>query len=158
MLPDCARAGRWLKRVKESDDAVTAGQQGARKKSAFDRRAELILFAGCWPNRREHRNQLLGRAECFLVGQAQPLKESIRRLQAYAEAGADVLYAPGVRERADIQVIVAAVSPKPINVLTSANTGLKGSDLAEMCVRRIRVGSSLAPTWSGFIEEHALLA
>ncbi len=46
---------------------------------------------------------LVGRAECFLVGHAEPLKESIRRLQAYAEAGADVLYAPGVRERADIR-------------------------------------------------------
>ena len=94
---------------------------------------------------------LVGRAECFLVGHAEPLKESIRRLQAYAEAGADVLYAPGVRERADIQAIVSAVSPKPVNVLMSANTGLKVSDLAEMGVRRISVGSSLArAAWGGF--------
>ena len=70
---------------------------------------------------------LIGRAECFLVGHPEPLKESIRRLQAYAEAGADVLYAPGVQERADIQAIVSAVSPKPVNVLMSANTGLKVS-------------------------------
>jgi 2-methylisocitrate lyase-like PEP mutase family enzyme len=102
---------------------------------------------------------LIGRAECFLVGHAEPLKESIRRLQAYAEAGADVLYAPGVRERADIQAIVAAVSPKPINVLTSAHTGLKVSDLAELGVRRISVGSSLArAAWSGFMEAARAIA
>lgn len=72
---------------------------------------------------------LVGRAECFLRGHAEPLRESIRRLQAYAEAGADVLYAPGVRERADIQAIVSAVRPKPVNVLMSANTGSKSQIL-----------------------------
>ena len=102
---------------------------------------------------------LVGRAECFLVGHAEPLKESIRRLQAYAEAGADVLYAPGVRERADIEAIVSAVSPKPVNVLMSANTKLKVSDLAEMGVRRISVGSSLARTaWGGFIRAARAIA
>ncbi len=95
---------------------------------------------------------LIGRAECFLVGHAEPLKESIRRLQAYAEAGADVLYAPGVRERRDIEAIVSAVSPKAVNVLMSANIGLKVPDLAELGVRRISVGSSLArAAWGGFI-------
>ena len=95
---------------------------------------------------------LIGRAECFLTGHADPLRESIRRLQAYAEAGADVLYAPGVRQRADIQAIVQAVSPKPVNVLMGANTGLRVADLAEMGVRRISVGSSLArAAWGGFI-------
>jgi 2-methylisocitrate lyase-like PEP mutase family enzyme len=95
---------------------------------------------------------LIGRAECFLVGHAEPLQESIRRLQAYAEAGADVLYAPGVRERRDIEAIVSAVSPKAVNVLMSANIGLKVPDLAEMGVRRISVGSSLArAAWGGFI-------
>ncbi|HTB16473.1 MAG TPA: isocitrate lyase/phosphoenolpyruvate mutase family protein [Bryobacteraceae bacterium] len=95
---------------------------------------------------------LIGRAECFLVGHPEPLRESILRLQAYSEAGADVLYAPGVRTRADIQAIVAAVNPKPVNVLMSANTGLKVSDLAELGVRRISVGSSMArAAWGGFI-------
>jgi 2-methylisocitrate lyase-like PEP mutase family enzyme len=102
---------------------------------------------------------LVGRAECFLVGHAEPLKESIRRLQAYAEAGADVLYAPGAKERADIQAIVSAVSPKPVNVLMSANTGLKVSDLAAMGVRRISVGSSLArAAWGGFIRAAKAIA
>ncbi len=95
---------------------------------------------------------LIGRAECFLTGHPDPAREAIRRLQAYAEAGADVLYAPGVRQRADIQAIVQAVSPKPVNVLVGANTGLRVSDLAELGVRRISVGSSLArAAWGGFI-------
>jgi 2-methylisocitrate lyase-like PEP mutase family enzyme len=102
---------------------------------------------------------LTGRAECFLVGRPEPLREAIRRLQAYAEAGADVLYAPGVRERADIQAIVAAVRPKPVNVLMSANTGLMVSDLAEMGVRRVSLGSSLArAAWTGFIRAAKLIA
>jgi 2-methylisocitrate lyase-like PEP mutase family enzyme len=102
---------------------------------------------------------LVGRAECFLVGHAEPLKESIRRLQAYADAGADVLYAPGVRERADILAIVSAVSPKPVNVLMSSNTGLRVADLAELGVRRISVGSSLArAAWGGFIRAAKAIA
>jgi len=95
---------------------------------------------------------LTARAECFLVGHAEPRKESIRRLQAYAEAGADVLYAPGPKTREDIQAIIQAVSPKPVNVLMSAHVGLSVSDLAEIGVRRISVGSSLArAAWGGFI-------
>ncbi len=102
---------------------------------------------------------LIGRAECFLVGHPEPLKEAIRRLQAYADAGADVLYAPGVRERADIQAIVSAVSPKAVNVLMSADTGLKVSDLADMGVRRISVGSSMArAAWGGFIRAAKAIA
>jgi 2-methylisocitrate lyase-like PEP mutase family enzyme len=100
---------------------------------------------------------LTGRAECFLVGHSSPLREAIRRLQAYAEAGADVLYAPGVRERSDIQAIVAAVHPKPVNVLAVA--GLKVSDLADLGVRRVSVGSSLArAAWTGFIRASKLIA
>jgi 2-methylisocitrate lyase-like PEP mutase family enzyme len=102
---------------------------------------------------------LTGRAECFLVGIAEPLKESIRRLQAYAEAGVDVLFAPGVRERADIQAILSSVSPKPVNILMSANTGLKVDDLAAMGVRRISVGSSLArAAWGGFMRAAKAIA
>lgn len=102
---------------------------------------------------------LTARAECFLVGIAEPLKESIRRLQAYAEAGADVLYAPGPQSRQDIEAIVSAVRPKPVNVLMGANTGLKVADLAEMGVRRISVGSSLArAAWTGFIRAAKAIA
>jgi 2-methylisocitrate lyase-like PEP mutase family enzyme len=102
---------------------------------------------------------LTGRAECFLVGHTDPLNESIRRLQAYAAAGADVLFAPGIRTREDIQTIVKAVHPKPVNVLITANTGFKVSDLAEMGVRRISVGSSLArAAWTAFIRAARAIA
>ena len=95
---------------------------------------------------------LTGRAECFLVGHPDPLNESIRRLQAYAEAGADVLYAPGPRTPEDIKAIVDAVAPKPVNVLVGRNIGLKLSDLAEMGVRRVSVGSALSlAAWGAFI-------
>ena len=101
---------------------------------------------------------LTGRAECYLVGHADPLRESIRRLEAYAEAGADVLYAPGPRKRDDIRAIVSAVAPKPVNLLMSSNTGLKVADIAELGVRRISVGSSLArAAWTGFIRAARLI-
>jgi 2-methylisocitrate lyase-like PEP mutase family enzyme len=102
---------------------------------------------------------LTARAECYLVDHSEPLKESIRRLQAYADAGADVLYAPGPRDREDIKAIVDAVAPKPVNVLMSSNTGLRVADLAELGVRRISVGSALArAAWSGFIRAAEAIA
>ena len=95
---------------------------------------------------------LTARAECFLTGHPEPLREAIRRLQAYAEAGADVLFAPGLRRPEDIRELLAAVRPKPVNVLMSVNAGLKVADLAELGVRRISVGSALArAAWTGFI-------
>lgn len=95
---------------------------------------------------------LTARAECYLTGHPEPFAESIRRLQAYADAGADVLYAPGVTKREEMREIVATAAPKPVNILMSSDLGLSVSDLAEMGVRRISVGSTLARTaWSGFI-------
>lgn len=94
---------------------------------------------------------LTARAECFLTGHPDPLKESLRRLEAFAAAGADVLYAPGVRTRQHIEAVVKAVHPKPVNVLMGWNVGLKVGDLAEMGVRRVSVGSSLArAAWTAF--------
>ena len=94
---------------------------------------------------------LVGRAECFLTGHDNPLKEAISRLEAYAGAGADVLYAPGVRTREDIGAVVKAVAPKPVNVLIGWPSDLTVSDLASLGVRRISVGGALARTaWSGF--------
>jgi 2-methylisocitrate lyase-like PEP mutase family enzyme len=95
---------------------------------------------------------LIARAECFLVGHPDPLNEAIRRLEAFAEAGADVLYAPGAATRTDIEAIVKAVHPKPVNVLLSSSAGLKIPELAEIGVRRISVGSALArAAWTGFL-------
>lgn len=102
---------------------------------------------------------LTARAECFLVGHSDPLRESIRRLQAYAAAGADVLYAPGPTKREDIQAIVAAAAPKLVNVLLSSNTGLSIADLAGLGVRRVSVGSALSrAAWTGFIHAARELA
>jgi 2-methylisocitrate lyase-like PEP mutase family enzyme len=95
---------------------------------------------------------LVGRAECFLTGHPRPLHEAIRRLQAYAEAGADVLYAPGLRKREDIVAVVRAVAPKPVNVLAVAGIQATVAELAELGVRRISVGGALArAAWGGFI-------
>jgi 2-methylisocitrate lyase-like PEP mutase family enzyme len=102
---------------------------------------------------------LTARAECYLVGHPDAFRESIRRLQAYAQAGADVLFAPGVRKREEIQAQVAAVSPKPLNVLVSADIGLRIPDLAELGVRRVSVGSALArAAWAGLMRAARLLA
>jgi 2-methylisocitrate lyase-like PEP mutase family enzyme len=93
------------------------------------------------------------------VGVADPLRDSIRRLRAYAEAGADVLYAPGPRDRDAIGSIVRAVSPKPVNVLVSANAGLSVADLADMGARRISVGSALARVaWGAFLRAARAIA
>jgi 2-methylisocitrate lyase-like PEP mutase family enzyme len=94
---------------------------------------------------------LTARAECFLVGHPDPLRESVRRLQAFAEAGADVLFAPGPHDPTAIKALVDALRPKPINVLVVRDTGLSVADLAALGVRRISVGGALAlAAWTGF--------
>ena len=72
------------------------------------------------------------------------IDETIRRLKAYADAGADCLYAPGIRSREHIEAVVMAVAPKPVNVLMSTNRGFTVPDLAAMGVRRISVGGTMA--------------
>ncbi|MBS1800156.1 MAG: isocitrate lyase/phosphoenolpyruvate mutase family protein [Acidobacteria bacterium] len=102
---------------------------------------------------------LTARAECFLVNCPDTLNESIRRLTAYAEAGADVLYAPGAATRAEVEAIVAAVRPKPVNVLLASSRGLSLNDLAGIGVRRVSVGSALArAAWGGFIRAATMMA
>jgi 2-methylisocitrate lyase-like PEP mutase family enzyme len=101
---------------------------------------------------------LTARAECYLVGRPNPLQESVRRLQAYAEAGADVLFAPGVHEPADIKAIVEAVRPKPFNLLVLRDSGLNVADIAALGVRRISVGPALAlAAWTGFSQAAQVL-
>jgi 2-methylisocitrate lyase-like PEP mutase family enzyme len=93
---------------------------------------------------------LTGRSEGFIAGRPD-LAETIRRLVAYAEAGADCLYAPGVRAMSDISAIVSAVAPKPVNVLVSTDFTTV-AQLAEAGVRRISVGGALArAAWTGFL-------
>ena len=96
---------------------------------------------------------LTARCEAWLVGQTDPLSMAVKRLVAFAEAGADCLYAPGVRQPDEISAIVKAVSPKPVNVLVSTgNRELSLSQLTDLGVRRISVGSALANVaWGAFI-------
>ena len=92
---------------------------------------------------------LVARSEGFIAGRPH-LAETVRRLTAYAEAGADCLYAPGIRTREEIAAVVRAVAPKPVNVLVgSAFTTV--ADMAALGVRRISVGGALArAAWGGF--------
>lgn len=93
---------------------------------------------------------LTGRSEGFIVGRAD-LAETIRRLTAYAGAGADCLYAPGLRDPAHIAAVVQAVAPKPVNVLVGSDFTTV-ADLAAAGVRRISVGGALArAAWTGFL-------
>jgi 2-methylisocitrate lyase-like PEP mutase family enzyme len=107
---------------------------------------------------------LVGRAEGFLVGR-EDLNQVARRLCAYAEAGADCLYAPGFREPEHVKAIVEAVAPKPVNALISGPASLTGSvgltmaDAAALGVRRVSVGGALArAAWGGFIRAAKQLA
>ena len=101
---------------------------------------------------------LVGRAECFLVGRPD-LEETIARLKAYAQAGADCLYAPGIRTREQIAAVVAGVAPKPVNLLVGSPTELTMQDIAALGVRRVSVGGALARSaWGGFMRAAKLIA
>lgn len=93
---------------------------------------------------------LTARSEGFIVGRPD-LRETIRRLTAYADAGADCLYAPGIHSTTEIRTVVQAVAPKPVNVLVGADFTTVQA-LTELGVRRISVGGALARVaWGGFL-------
>jgi 2-methylisocitrate lyase-like PEP mutase family enzyme len=96
---------------------------------------------------------LTGRCESWLVGVPDANNVALKRLAAYADAGADCLYAPGVTDSTEIAAIVKAVAPKPVNVLVSgASAGLSVAQLTDLGVRRISVGSALAcVAWGAFM-------
>jgi 2-methylisocitrate lyase-like PEP mutase family enzyme len=94
---------------------------------------------------------LTGRSEGFVCGRPD-IDETVRRLRAYAEAGADCLYAPRIETRDHIAAVVSAVAPKPVNLLVNAPF-ITVEDAAALGVRRISVGGTLARTaWSGFLQ------
>ena len=94
---------------------------------------------------------LVGRAECFLVGRPN-LDETIERLKAYANAGADCLYAPGIATPDQITAVVAALAPKPINLLVGSASKLTLDEITALGVRRVSVGGALARSaWGGFM-------
>ncbi|MFI5311433.1 MAG: isocitrate lyase/phosphoenolpyruvate mutase family protein [Gemmatimonadales bacterium] len=94
---------------------------------------------------------LTGRSEGFIVGRPD-LKETIRRLTAYADAGAECLYAPGIRSRTDIAAVVQAVAPRPVNILVGSDFATV-LQLADLGVRRISTGGALArAAWTGLLQ------
>jgi methylisocitrate lyase len=94
---------------------------------------------------------LTARSEGYIVGRPD-LAETVRRLEAYAAAGADCLYAPGLRSPTEIATVVRAVAPRPVNVLVGADFTTV-EHLASLGVRRISVGGALArAAWTGFME------
>jgi 2-methylisocitrate lyase-like PEP mutase family enzyme len=122
------RVGGELYELPLASDRIRAARE------AIDRTGEDVL--------------LVGRSEGFLVGRME-LSATIERLIAYAEAGADCLYAPGIREVSDVAAVVAAVAPRPVNVLLLS--GMRVADLAAAGVRRVSVGGALAAAaWAGF--------
>src|SRR3984885_2414444 len=101
---------------------------------------------------------LVGRAKCFLVGRPD-LAETIARLKAYSQAGADCLYAPGINTREQIEAVVRAVAPKPVNLLLGFPSDLTVKAVDGLGVRRISVGGALARcAWGGFMRAARLLA
>lgn len=101
---------------------------------------------------------LVGRSEGFIVGRPD-LDETIARLKAYSNAGADCLYAPGIRTREQIRAVVEAVAPKPVNVLIGWASDLTFDDLSALGVRRISVGGALARSaWGGFMRAAKAIA
>lgn len=100
---------------------------------------------------------LIGRAENFFVGRPD-LDDAITRLRAYAEAGADCLYAPGITTREQIEAVVAAVAPRPVNLLVGSASPFTLQDIAGMGVRRVSVGGAMARTaWGGMMRASQLL-
>jgi len=101
---------------------------------------------------------LVGRAENFVAGRPD-LDDVIVRLRAYADAGADCLYAPGITTREQIAAVVRAVAPKPVNLLVGSVTELTLGDIEALGVRRVSVGGALARTaWGGFMRAAQMIA
>ncbi|MBN9064126.1 MAG: 2-methylisocitrate lyase [Rhizobiales bacterium 65-9] len=102
---------------------------------------------------------LTARAECFLTGHEEPLREAARRIAAYAEAGADVLYAPGPKTLDEMKTIVSAAGGKPVNILVHGDFGLTVGEIAATGARRISVGGALArAAWAAFISAAETIA
>lgn len=97
---------------------------------------------------------LTGRAECFLIGRPD-INETITRLKAYSSAGADCLYAPAIRTREHIEMVVQAVAPKPVNLLMPGNLGFTVAEIEAMGVRRISTGGTLARVGWGAVMKSA---
>ena len=119
-------------------DLPTAVERIRAARRAIDQSGEDVL--------------LTARAECYHVDHPDPFPDTVRRLQAYSAAGADVLFAPGPQDPVVIRSLVQAVAPKPLNLLVVRDIGLSVDEIAALGVRRISVGGALAlAAWTGFI-------
>jgi 2-methylisocitrate lyase-like PEP mutase family enzyme len=131
---------------------------GDKQKPLYDLGRAIERLAAAREALADSNVTLVGRAECFLVGR-RDLDEVVRRLTAYAKAGADCLYAPGLRRREEIAAVVEAVAPKPVNVLIGSPMGFRLADVAALGVRRVSVGGALArAAWGGFMRAAKELA
>lgn len=151
---------------------VATGAAGLSIEDAADRKESSIYELPLAVERLRAAREAIGRSGVVLVGRAEGfwvgregIDQVIRRLRAYADAGADCLYAPGLREPEQIRAVVEAVAPKPVNVLLSGPASLTGSvdltmaDAAALGVRRVSVGGALArAAWGGFVRAATELA
>src|SRR6266536_2034117 len=142
-------AGTGVAGLSVEDNSQNAAAPLYEKKLAVDR----IRAARSAIGASETGVVLTGRCEAWLVGDPDQLHTALERLIAYAEAGADCLYAPGVSKPDEIAQIVKTVAPRPVNILVSGfNHQLSFSQLADLGVRRISVGSGLAlAAWGAFL-------
>jgi 2-methylisocitrate lyase-like PEP mutase family enzyme len=123
----------------------------------FDSAIERIRAARGAIDKAGADTMLIGRAEGFLVGQPD-IEQVIARLKAYANVGADCLYAPGISSVEHITAVVAAVAPKPVNLLVGFNADLTLAKIAALGVRRVSVGGALArAAWGGFMRAATLI-
>jgi 2-methylisocitrate lyase-like PEP mutase family enzyme len=159
--PDAAGVGNSVRLAVETGVAGLSIEDstGDAAKPLFDLEAaiERIRAARNAIDKAGSDTMLIGRAECFLVGQPD-IEQTIGRLKAYANAGADCLYAPGIRSVEHISAVVAAVAPKPVNLLIGFNAELNLAEIAALGVRRISVGGALARSaWGGFMRAAKLI-
>lgn len=123
-----------------------------------DEAAERLRAARAAIDRSGHDVLLIGRAEGLIRGRPS-LDEAIARLRVYADAGADVLFAPGLKNDSEVAAAVAAVGPKPLNVVNGSAGAFTVARLAELGVRRISLGGGLArAAWAGFLNAARVLA
>src|SRR5882757_7633433 len=150
--PDAAGVGDSVRLAVETGVAGLSIEDstGQASKPLFDLEAaiERIRAARNAIDKAGSDTMLIGRAEGFLVGQPD-IEQVIARLKAYANAGADCLYAPGISSVEHITAVVAAVAPKPVNLLVGFNADLTLAKIAALGVRRVSVGGALARAAGG---------
>ncbi len=159
--PDAAGVGESVRLAVETGVAGLSieDSSGDAAKPLFDLEAavERMRAARKAIDKAGGDTMLIGRAECFLVGQTD-IEQTIGRLKAYANAGADCLYAPGIRSTEHIAAVVAAVAPKPVNLLIGFNAELDLEQIGALGVRRVSVGGALArAAWGGFMRAAKLI-